>query len=76
MPPGGRSDGDVGSFPCGLALAPWRGGGRCCGPEAGAGVSGLEQESCDAQLWFENLGVLTEVAVVCPASALLVETGT
>lgn len=50
-------------------------GGRHYGPEAGAGVSGLEWESCDVQLWCESLGVLTEMAVVCPAPALLVETG-
>lgn len=64
---------------CGI-LPMWPGpgslrGGRHCGPEAGAGVSGLEWESRDAQLWCESLGVLTEVAGVCPTPALLVETG-
>ena len=55
---------------------PWLPGGG----EGGAVGQKQEQvsqawESRDAQLWFENLEVLTEVAVVCPAPALLVETG-
>ena len=64
---------------CGI-LPVWPGPGSLEGGEGGAVGQKQEQvsqawESRDAQLWFENLEVLTEVAVVCPAPALLVETG-
>lgn len=65
MLPGGRGGGDVGSFPCGPAVSHC-GEGRHCGPEAGRRASQAwsgRVVKCSSGV---GLGVLTEVAVVCP----------